>query len=72
VKKTVARQHDLALFDECRLRYLSSYIATRWKGGGTLHGTPSIAALGPFDSCTVHEQKMNGCDRERFLVSKKP
>jgi glycosyltransferase involved in cell wall biosynthesis len=30
VMKTIARKHDLAFFEECRLRYLSSYIATRW------------------------------------------
>jgi hypothetical protein len=30
VVKTVARQRDLAFFEECRVRYLSSYIATRW------------------------------------------
>ncbi len=43
-KKTFARQHDLAFFDECRVRYLSSYIATRWGGWWRSH---------------VHEQKMN-------------
>ena len=31
VRKIWTRQFDLAFFDECRLRYLSSYMATRWR-----------------------------------------
>lgn len=31
VRKMRTRQFDLAFFDECRLRYLSSYMATRWR-----------------------------------------
>jgi hypothetical protein len=31
VRKMRTRQFDLAFYDECRLRYLSSYIATRWR-----------------------------------------
>ena len=31
IKKTTAADFDGAFFDECRLRYLASYIATRWR-----------------------------------------
>jgi glycosyltransferase involved in cell wall biosynthesis len=31
VRKMRTRQFDLAFYDECRLRYLSSYIAMRWR-----------------------------------------
>jgi len=30
---TLTRRHDLAFLNECRLRYLGSYIVTRWREG---------------------------------------
>ena len=44
VRKMRTRQFDLAFFDECRLRYLNSYMATRWRAW-TLENARAVGAI---------------------------
>jgi hypothetical protein len=39
IKHMVTSRRDAAFLDECRLRYLTSYVKTRWHGRGG-HGAP--------------------------------